>query len=84
MLKLWFYVFDPNTKRLHLRHLWVHLSSFPLEIRNRPAFEAVGNHKRVMDKRFEKILVEIDMSLGLFEQLEIEWRGRPFTQTLDY
>lgn len=58
-------------------------------------FEAVGNHmgkflhiREVdlsgMDRRVGNFLVDIDMSLGLFEKIDIEWRGRTITQSLDY
>jgi hypothetical protein len=39
---------------------------------------------RSPDKRMAKVLVEVDVHVGLLEVLEIEWRGLLFVQRLDY
>jgi hypothetical protein len=37
-----------------------------------------------LDKRMEKVLVEVDIHTRLLETLEIEWRVHLFYQRLDY
>jgi hypothetical protein len=36
------------------------------------------------DKRMAKVLVEVDIHVGLLESLEIDWRGHIIIQRLDY
>lgn len=95
MLQRWYTDFDPRHARIEIRHLWVLLPDFPLALWNREAFELVGNRlgcflhlgvdmqKRV-EKRIGRILVEVDVSLGLIDELHIEWQGRQFTHIIDY
>jgi hypothetical protein len=86
MLKRWRLSFNPSTEYFSYRHIWVLLPSFPLQLWNRKAMEAVGNSLgRFLkieegdllspNKKMEKILVEIDIHGGLLDVLEIEWRG---------
>jgi hypothetical protein len=39
---------------------------------------------KASSKRVGKILVEVDIHLGLLETLEIEWRSQAMSQHLDY
>jgi len=95
MLTWWYSGFEPVMEKVLLHHIWVLLPGFPLAMWNRDAFEAVGNHfgcfqhisddtLKCIDKRVGWILVEIDMAQGLFEKLDIEWRGFIYVQTVDY
>jgi len=95
MLKRWQLSFNPTTKYFSFRHIWVLLLSFPLQMWNRKAMEAVGNSighllkieeedLHSTNKKMAKILVEIDIHGGLLDVLEIEWRGLLFVQRLDY
>jgi hypothetical protein len=36
------------------------------------------------DKRLARVLVEIDVTTGLMDSLEVEWRGQVMVQRLDY
>jgi hypothetical protein len=76
-------------------HLWVLLPGLPLQLWNTKALEAIGNTLghfikvdeeaiQSLDKRMEKVLVEVDIHAGLLETLEIEWRGHLLVQRLDY
>jgi hypothetical protein len=38
----------------------------------------------VASRKVVRVLVEMDMHLGLSETLEIEWRGKCFLQRIDY
>jgi hypothetical protein len=71
------------------------LPGLPLQMWNSKALEVVGNSigrfikvdettLRSPDKRMAKVLVEVDVHVGLLEVLEIEWRGLLFVQRLDY
>lgn len=95
MLQKWQTDFDPETASVRLRHLWVLLPGLPLALWNRGAFEAIGNcigrflhvadeHLNGFDRRMGRVLVEVDISLGLIDVLNINWRGRKFSQIIDY
>jgi len=95
MLKCWCLAFNPDTDFFHLRHLWVLLPGIPLHFWNEEAFRVIGNSlgkcisldsssRTGSSRRMGMILVEIDISTGLPETLEIEWRGRKIIQKLDY
>jgi hypothetical protein len=84
MLKRWHLSFNPSFEYFSFRHIWVLLLSFPLQLWNMKAMEAVGNSLgRFLkieecdllssNKKMAKILVEIDIHGGLSEVLEIEW-----------
>jgi hypothetical protein len=36
------------------------------------------------DRRMARVLVEIDITAGLMDMLEVEWRGQVMLQRLDY
>ena len=39
---------------------------------------------RGLDKRMGRMLVEVDITKGLLEEIEIEWRDKKFHHALDY
>jgi hypothetical protein len=95
MLKRWRVCFDPTTEYFCLCHLWVLLPGLPLQLWNAKALEAIGNELgrfikvdelslSTPDKRLAKVLVEVDIHVGLLEALEIDWRGYILGQRLDY
>ena len=75
--------------------MWVFFSGLPLVLWNKETFEAIGNQldqflhveeKTLdgVDKRTGRMLVQFDMSKGLLDKLDIEWRGSFFHQTINY
>ena len=95
MLKRWWIRFDPSTEYFSYCHLWVLLPILPLQLWNIKALEAIGSvlgcfikvdeeALQSLKKRMEKVLVEVDIHVGLLETLEIEWRGLLLVQRLDY
>jgi hypothetical protein len=95
MLKMWHIHFDPNSEYFSFCHLWVLLTGLPLQLWNSRALVEIGNVLghfirvdedvlRSTDKCMARILVEVDMHVGLLESLEIDWRGHLFDQRLDY
>jgi hypothetical protein len=95
MLKRWRIHFDPNSEYFSFRHLWVLLPGLPLQLWNSRALAEIGNvlgrfirvdeeSLRSTDKCMARVLVEVDMHVGLLESLEIDWRGHLFVQRLDY
>jgi hypothetical protein len=95
MLKRWRLAFNPDTEFFQLRHLWVLLPGLPLHLWNEGALTAIGNSLGTfiaLDtqllsgplRKMGRVLVEIDITSGLPETLEIDWRGRKLIQKLDY
>jgi len=75
--------------------MWVLLPGLPLHLWNEGVLEAIGDSlgKFIMiDKgnieatirKVGRVLVEMDVHLGLSETIEIEWRGNHHLQRLDY
>lgn len=95
MLKRWRLAFNPDTEYFPHRHLWVLLPGLPLHLWNKEAIRAIGDSLGKFisfdsaslmgsSRKMTKILVEIDITAGLLENLEIDWRGWKYLQTLDY
>jgi hypothetical protein len=95
MLKCWRIAFNPDSDYFQLRHLWVLLPGLPLFLWNEGALKAIGEtlgrfiaHDTKLlnssQRKMGRVLVEIDIYNGLSETIEIEWRGRRITQSLDY
>jgi hypothetical protein len=95
MLKRWRMAFNPESDFFQLRHLWVLLPGLPLHFWTEGAIKAIGDslgrfiafdHSSLTgsSRKLGKVLVEMDLSVGLPANLEIEWRGRKTLQTLDY
>jgi hypothetical protein len=95
MLKKWRVSFNQETKYFMFRHLWILLLGLPLHMWNEGALKDIGDaldsfisvDKGLLTSPVRKvcrILVEMDISRGLPETLEIEWRGRCLLQRLDY
>lgn len=95
VLKRWHDSFDPAKERLLFRHLWVLLPGFPLHFWTLDVCVGIGNRLgrflfvdesifSSADKRVARILVEIDISQGLLEELTIVWREYTYVQKLDY
>jgi len=77
------------------RHVWVLLPGLPLNLWNISALTAIDNllgrflkvdeaGLKGTDKRMVKVIVEIDVTAGLMDSLEVEWRGQVMVQRLDY
>ena len=83
MLKHWRTGFDPVKEYFSCRHVWVCLPSLSLNLWNRLALTSIqnllGRFLKVeesllgtTDKRMAQVLVDIDVSIGLMETMEIE------------
>jgi hypothetical protein len=83
MLKHWRTGFDPAKEYFSCRHVWVCLPSLSLNLWNHSALTAIqnllGRFLKVeesllgtTDKRMAQVLVDIDVSIGLMETMEIE------------
>jgi hypothetical protein len=75
--------FDPAKEYFSCRHVWVCLPSLSLNLWNRSALTAIqnllGRFLKVeesllenIDKRMAQVLVDIDVSIGVMETMEIE------------
>jgi hypothetical protein len=95
MLKRWRIAVKPETEHFQHRHLWVLLPDFPLHLWNEGAFKAIGNALGQFiyldsssftspSRKFQRVLVEIDIHEGHPELLDIDWRLRHHKQRLDY
>jgi hypothetical protein len=95
MLKRWRMAFNPDSDYFQFRHLWVLLPGLPLHFWTKEAIRAIGDSLGKFiafdsasftgsARKMGRVLVEIDITAGLPEKLEIDWRGRKFLQTLDY
>jgi hypothetical protein len=95
MIKRWRLAFNPDTDYFQFRHLWVLLPGLPLHFWNKEAIRAIADSLGKFisfdlaslsgsSRKMGRVLVEIDITAGLPENLEIVWRGRKTLQSLDY
>lgn len=86
MLKRWGLAFNPKIEYFSVRNIWVMLPGLPLYLWNEGALTAIGNNMGnfiMVDKKnlesanrkIAKILVEMDVHLGMLATMEVEWRG---------
>ena len=91
----WHSHFDPLRERVTKRHLWVLLPSLPFPLWNLNILEGIANtishfvavdddFHLSFDKRMARVLVEMDISLGLPTDVEILCKDRLLVQKLDY
>jgi len=84
MVKRWRLEFNPDTEYFQLRHLWVLLPGLPLHLWNEESYRAIGDSlgrfialdSKLLDspsRKMGKVLVEMDITTGLPETLEISW-----------
>ena len=82
VLDRWHIHFDPHRERVKKRHLWVILPGLPFPLWNRDVMEGIGDtigrfvaveddFLHTFDKRMAKILVEMDLSIGLPAEIDI-------------
>jgi hypothetical protein len=95
MLKRRRVAFNLVTEYFSFRHFCVLLSGLPLYLWNEGVLAAIGDSlgKFIMidkenlsaaTRKVGRVLVEMDMHLGLSKTLEIDWRGKSLLQRLDY
>jgi hypothetical protein len=95
MLKKWRLAFNLETKYFSLRHIWVMLPGLPLYLWNEGALTTIGNNLgsfimvdknnlEVSSRKVAKVLVEMDVHLGLSATMEVEWHGLCYQQRIDY
>jgi hypothetical protein len=86
LLKRWRLSFSPETEYFSVRHIWVLLPGLPLYLWNEGALTVIGNslgnfimvdlkNLESAQRKVAKVLVEMDVHLGLPETLEVEWCG---------
>lgn len=85
----WHIGFDPHHERIVKRHLWVVFPDFPIHLWSREVFIGLANHLGTFihmensmlwgyDKQKALVLVELDVSRGLFLEVEVHWKGHSF------
>jgi hypothetical protein len=95
MLKKWRLPFNPETEYFSFRHIWVMLLGLPLYLWNKGALTAIRNNLgsfimvgkknlEVSNRKVAKVLVEMDVHLGLLTTMEVEWHGICYHQRIDY
>jgi hypothetical protein len=95
MLKRLRLAFNPQTEYFSVRNIWVMLPGIPLYLWNEGALTAIRNNLGnfiMVDKnnlesknrKIAKILVEMDVHLGMSVTMEVEWRGLCHQKRLDY
>ena len=95
VLDRWNVQFDPARTRIKKRHLWALLPGLPFPLWNRDTLEGIGNSigrfiaieeefLNTFDKRMARILVEIDVSMGLPADIDILCDQRVIPQRIDY
>jgi hypothetical protein len=95
MLKTWRLAFSAETEYFLVRHIWVLLPELPLYLWNEGAWTTIGNNlgnfimvdKNILEsksRKVPKVLVEMDVHLGMSTTMEVEWRGFFHQQRLDY
>ena len=95
VLDHWHTSFDPLRERISKRHLWVMLPHLPFPLWNKNVLEGIANSigwfvaietnfLLDFDKRVARVLVEMDVSLGLPADVEVLCGECLFIQKLDY
>ena len=90
VLNRWHSGFDPLTKRVTIRHLWVLFPTLPYPLWNKDILIALANLIRrfvaleknfhlIFDKQMAKVLVEVDITKGLIPEIEIDCGDRVIT-----
>jgi len=95
LLNSWTPFFDSKTKKVDKELMWVRPSGFPINLWNETHFAAIGNFLGeyvCSDRTFQessfytvaKIMVKIDLKLGLSSEISVKTKDGDFTQVLDY
>jgi len=95
ILKRWTPFFDSKLEKVVMEPIWVRLPGFPMELWKEARFAEVGNYLGeyiCADYSFKesgiytvaKIMVKIDLRLGLTTEITIQGKDGEFTQILDY
>ena len=95
VLGRWHTHFDPLRERVTKRHLWVLLRHIPFPLWNLNILEGIANtigwfmavdedFHLTFDKRVARVLVELDVTLGLPAEVEILCKDCLLVQRLDY
>ena len=95
ILKKWTIDFNAYKEPQNIQKVWVILPGLPVVFWQQKILEAIGNiignfvdleedWESKLDRRCTKILVELDLRNGLFEELKIVMHGSSWWQLLDY
>ena len=87
--------FDAKREPQNLQHIWVILPRLPMMFWQEQVLKAIGdklgnfismeeNWDTKVDRRCAKILVELDLRDGLYEEIKLEMHGSIWNQKLDY
>lgn len=94
-IKRWHLNFDPGKECQTLRRLWMIIPGLPIEIWTEEVVKGIANsvgrfirfdkqNLFGMDRRYAKVMVEIDTKDGLPAEVFISWGSRTWNQTLDF
>lgn len=95
ILKRWTLFFDSKTEKVEMEPIWVRLPGFPMNLWNETRFAKIGNflgeyfcvdfsYKETGLFTVAKIMVKIDLRLGLTTEITIQAKDGEFIQQLDY
>ena len=95
ILKSWTPFFDSKSEKIDKEPLWVKLPGFPMNLWNPTRFAEIGNflgefvcadlsYLETGKYAVAKILVKIDMRLGLSSEISVQGPDGDFIQALDY
>ena len=95
VLGRWFVGFDPGSARVVHCHHWVIFLDFPIQCWNLKSFmvvaNAIGSFMFIEDDQLlgfdcstPRIMVDMDLSEGLPNELEVLWDGSYYTHKLNY
>lgn len=88
-------MFDLELERVDARPIWVHLPGLPFHFWTKDIFKRIGDaigtyltfdasFQTTGRMAFARILVHLDLSNGLLEHINIQWRNTTKRQLLDY
>lgn len=94
-IKRWHLISDPLHEYQPIRHLWMTIPGLPIVLWTEDILmgiaNAVGRFVRLdkqnlhgIDRRYAKVMVELDTRGGLPGEIEIAWGQKVWKQTLDY
>ena len=95
VLKSWSPFFDSKMENFDKEPLWVKLPGFPMNLWNETRFAEIGNylgeyvcsdysHHETGKYTVAKIMVKIDLRLGLSAEINVQSKDGDFVQILDY
>ena len=95
ILKKWNVDFEANKEPHNIQKIWSILPGLPMMFWKKEILEAIGgkigkfigleeNWEKNVDRICDKILIEVELRDGLFEEILLELQGISWKQRLDY